>query len=89
MTSSRARTTSAITRRALLAGAFGLANAFGAVIQGRLMDRVGQTRVLRPAAAVHLVAVAAHYLLGFDWTVSLLIGAALAPTDPARRGSSV
>ena len=30
-----------------------------------------------------LVAVAAHYLLGFDWTVALLIGAALAPTDPA------
>jgi len=30
-----------------------------------------------------LVAVAAHYLLGFNWTVSLLIGAALAPTDPA------
>ncbi len=30
-----------------------------------------------------LVAVGAHYLLGFDWTVSLLIGAALAPTDPA------
>ena len=30
-----------------------------------------------------LVAVAAHYLLGFNWTVALLIGAALAPTDPA------
>jgi len=30
-----------------------------------------------------LVAVAAHYLLGFDWTVALLIGAAVAPTDPA------
>ena len=30
-----------------------------------------------------LVAVAAHYVLGFDWTVALLIGAALAPTDPA------
>jgi MFS family permease len=42
-----------------VAGAFGLANAFGAVMQGRLMDRLGQTRVLRPAAAGHLVAVAA------------------------------
>src|SRR6188768_4484081 len=31
-------------------------------------------------ATAPLVAVAAHYLLGFDWTVSLLIGAALAPT---------
>jgi cell volume regulation protein A len=30
-----------------------------------------------------LVAVAAHYVLGFDWSVALLIGAALAPTDPA------
>jgi len=30
-----------------------------------------------------LVAVAAHYVLGFSWTVALLIGAALAPTDPA------
>jgi cell volume regulation protein A len=30
-----------------------------------------------------LMAVAAHYVLGFDWTVALLIGAALAPTDPA------
>ncbi len=34
-------------------------------------------------ATAPLVAVAAHYLLGFDWTVSLLIGAAVAPTDPA------
>ena len=34
-------------------------------------------------ATAPLVAVAAHYVLGFDWTVSLLIGAALAPTDPA------
>ncbi|MGH3444044.1 MAG: potassium/proton antiporter [Nocardioidaceae bacterium] len=29
------------------------------------------------------LAVAAHYLLGFDWTAALLIGTALAPTDPA------
>ena len=42
-----------------VAGAFGLANAIGAVLQGRLMDRLGQTRVLRPTAAAHLVAVAA------------------------------
>jgi MFS family permease len=48
-------------------GAFGLANAIGAVAQGRLMDRLGQVRVLRPAAALHvlslaglLVAAAAH-----------------------------
>ena len=33
-------------------GAFSLANALGAVAQGRLMDRLGQTRVLRAAAPV-------------------------------------
>jgi cell volume regulation protein A len=30
-----------------------------------------------------LVAVAAHYLIGFDWTIAGILGAALAPTDPA------
>jgi MFS family permease len=35
-------------------GAFGLANALGAVVQGRLMDRLGQSRVLQRAAAVHV-----------------------------------
>jgi len=39
--------------------------------------------VLGTFGTAPLVAVAAHYVLGFDWTVSLLIGAALAPTDPA------
>jgi cell volume regulation protein A len=29
------------------------------------------------------IAVASHFLLGFDWQVSLLLGAALSPTDPA------
>ena len=33
--------------------AFGLANALGAVAQGRLMDRLGQTQVLRVAAVIH------------------------------------
>jgi MFS family permease len=40
-------------------GAFGLANALGAVAQGRLMDRHGQARVLRVAAAGHLAALVA------------------------------
>src|SRR3954453_9701284 len=40
-------------------GAFSLANAFGAVAQGRLMDRFGQTPVLRCAAAGHLPALIA------------------------------
>ena len=42
-----------------VSGAFGLANAFGAVAQGRLMDRHGQPPVLRVAAAGHALAVAA------------------------------
>ena len=29
------------------------------------------------------LALAAHFLLGFDWQLSLLLGAALSPTDPA------
>jgi MFS family permease len=43
-------------------GAFTLANAFGAVAQGRLMDRFGQTGVLRAVAAVHLPALVALVL---------------------------
>jgi len=34
-------------------------------------------------ATAGLLMVAAHYLLGLSWTASSLIGAALAPTDPA------
>jgi potassium/hydrogen antiporter len=30
-----------------------------------------------------VVALAAHYVLGFDWTLAGILGAALAPTDPA------
>jgi MFS family permease len=46
-------------------GAFSLANACGAVAQGRLMDRLGQGRVLRTAAALHFptlagLVIAAH-----------------------------
>ena len=39
--------------------------------------------VLGTFATAGLVAVFAHYALGFDWTLAGLIGAALAPTDPA------
>ena len=42
-----------------VAAAFGLANALGAVAQGRAMDRFGQSRTLRSAAASHAAAVAA------------------------------
>ena len=39
--------------------------------------------VLGTFATAGIVAVAAHYLLGFDWVLAGLVGAAIAPTDPA------
>jgi cell volume regulation protein A len=39
--------------------------------------------VIGTFATAAFVAVAAHYLLDFSWTTSWLVGAALAPTDPA------
>jgi potassium/hydrogen antiporter len=39
--------------------------------------------VLGTFATAGLLALAAHYLLGFSWITSGLLGAALAPTDPA------
>ena len=39
--------------------------------------------VLGTFGTAALVAVAAHYALGFSWTVDCLLSAALAPTDPA------
>ncbi|MGZ8687767.1 MAG: cation:proton antiporter domain-containing protein, partial [Gaiellaceae bacterium] len=39
--------------------------------------------VLGTFGTAALVAAAAHWLLGLDWTIAGLLGAALAPTDPA------
>ncbi|MER7895754.1 cation:proton antiporter [Streptomyces sp. NPDC096046] len=39
--------------------------------------------VLGTFATAGLLAAAAHYLLGLDWRPALLLGTALAPTDPA------
>jgi cell volume regulation protein A len=39
--------------------------------------------VLGTFATAALIAVAAHWLLGVSWTIAGLLGAALAPTDPA------
>jgi cell volume regulation protein A len=39
--------------------------------------------ILGTFATAGIVAVAAHYLLGFDWVFAGLVGAAVAPTDPA------
>ena len=35
------------------------------------------------AVTAAAVAAVAHFILGFEWQVSLLLGAALSPTDPA------
>jgi MFS family permease len=51
-------TTGSYAEAGRVVGAFGLANAFGAVAQGRLMDRIGQPPVLRAAAAGHVLALA-------------------------------
>ena len=72
-----------------IAGAFGLANALGAVLQGRLMDRLGQRRVLRAAAVAHLVAVSALVLAATErapaWVLTLcaLAGGGSLPQVPA------
>jgi potassium/hydrogen antiporter len=39
--------------------------------------------VLGTFATAGVVTVVAHYIFGFDWTTAGIIGAALAPTDPA------
>ena len=39
--------------------------------------------VVGTAATFGLVALAAHVLIGLDWTLALLLGAVLSPTDPA------
>jgi predicted MFS family arabinose efflux permease len=72
-----------------IVGAFTLANAFGAVAQGRLMDRHGQGRVLRTAAVCHLPAlvalvVAAHQHAA-SWVLALVavFGGTTIPQLPA------
>jgi MFS family permease len=72
-----------------VAGAFGLANAVGAVAQGRLMDRLGQPRVLRAVAAGHVLALAGLVLAAEtgapSWALALLAaaGGACLPQLPA------
>jgi MFS family permease len=72
-----------------VAAAFGLANAVGAVAQGRLMDRLGQPRVLCTAALVHLVAVLGLVAAARDgapvWALALCAaaGGASLPQVPA------
>ncbi|HET7856428.1 MAG TPA: cation:proton antiporter [Gaiellaceae bacterium] len=39
--------------------------------------------ILGTIATAAVMAVCAHYFVGFDWTTAWILGAALAPTDPA------
>jgi predicted MFS family arabinose efflux permease len=70
-------------------GAFSVANALGAVAQGRLMDRHGQGRVLRAAAAVHLPALIALVVAAeagastYVMALAALFGGASLPQAPA------
>ena len=72
-----------------VAGAFALANALGAVVQGRLMDRLGQPPVLRAAAVAHALActalVAAAGRGAPVWALALcaVAGGAFLPQLPA------
>jgi predicted MFS family arabinose efflux permease len=71
-----------------IVGAFGLGNALGAVIQGRLMDRIGQPRVLRTAAAGHALAlialvIAAEQASAWVLTVFAALGGLFLPQLPA------
>src|SRR3954468_13798557 len=83
--------TGAFATAGRIAGAFGLANALGAVLQGRLMDRLGQRRVLRAAAVAHLLAVSALVLAATErapaWvlTVRALAGGGSRPQVPSAR----
>src|ERR671914_216222 len=46
----------------------------------RTVERIG---VVGTALTAGVMAVLAHYIFGFDWTTAGILGAALAPTDPA------
>src|SRR5919199_6789085 len=70
-------------------GAFGLANALGAVVQGRLMDRFGQPPVLRRAAGGHVAMLVALVVAAESgapsWALALCApgAGALLPQVPA------
>ncbi len=70
-------------------GAFGLANAIGAVAQGRLMDRLGQPGVLRVAAVAHAATLVALVVAAAGdaptWALALCAagGGASLPQAPA------
>lgn len=58
-----------------IAGVFALASSLCAPLQGRLVDRLGQTRVLVPLTFVHVAALAGVVALGVAGAPLLAIGA--------------
>jgi len=82
-------TTGSFADAGRVAGAFALANALGAVVQGRLMDRLGQPLVLRSAAAGHVIACTALVVAAGEgapvWALALwaVAGGACLPQLPA------
>jgi cell volume regulation protein A len=49
----------------------------------RSLGAIAWIGIAGTAVTAAAIAVAAHFLFGFEWQASLLLGAALAPTDPA------
>ncbi len=82
-------TTGSLADAGRIVGAFTLANAFGSVAQGRLMDRHGQGRVLRTVACGHLPALIALVVAAHEHAASWLLaivavfGGATIPQLPA------
>ena len=62
----------------IVVGAFGFVNAFGAVAQGRLMDRLGQGSVLRAAAVVHVLGLSALVVAAEAGASTVVLAAAAA-----------
>ena len=81
--------TGSLAAASRILGAFSLANAFGSVAQGRLMDRLGQGVVLRVVAACHVPALvvlvlAAHeHAAGWLLAVIAVCGGSTVPQLPA------
>jgi MFS family permease len=70
--------TGSLAQAGVVAGAFGFGNALGIFVQGRLIDRFGQSRVLVPAAAVCGMCLAVTVLPGLDVRYAVPTAAVLA-----------
>jgi predicted MFS family arabinose efflux permease len=81
--------TGSLAEAGRILGVFSLANAFGSVAQGRLMDRLGQGTVLRAVAACHVPALVALVLAAHEhaagWLLAVIavFGGSTIPQLPA------